>query len=123
MRRAASRPLTTAAVLAAALVLAALSAEAELLFSPEGPTHVPVENDAEAELFNQILMGITEASAAIVEGRNASARAVVAAAAATAQPAPEATPEQVASMVGKVLAAASLQSEALSALGAPSYFW
>ncbi len=109
-----------AAVLAAALLLAASGACAQPLFSPEGPSHVPVENDAEAYLFQQVLTGITEASAAIVEGRNASADRVAAAAAVKA---PDATPDQLARMVGRVMAAASLQTEALSALGDPSTFW
>ncbi|KAL4440448.1 hypothetical protein ABPG75_003449 [Micractinium tetrahymenae] len=125
MRRAASPALaavTTVAVLAV-LLLAPFAVAAQPLFSPEGPSHVPVEDDAEADLFEQILSGITEASAAIVEGRNASADVVVAAAAAKARPPPKAAPSQVAKMVGRVLAAASLQSEALSALGDPSYFW
>lgn len=116
------KPLAAAVVLGA-LLLAAHCAEAQFLFSPEGPSHVPVADDAEAELFEQILAGITEASSAIVEGRNASADTVVAAAAAKVQQPPNATAGQVAKVVGQVLAAASLQSEALSALGDPSYFW
>ncbi|KAL4431781.1 hypothetical protein ABPG77_002997 [Micractinium sp. CCAP 211/92] len=120
---AASRSLAAsaaAAVLAAALLLAMSGAAAQPLFSPEGPSHVPVENDAEAYLFQQVLTGITEASAAIVEGRNVSADRVAAAAAVKA---PDATPDQLARMVGRVMAAASLQTEALSALGDPSTFW
>lgn len=108
------------AAAAALLVLAAGPAAAQIVEMQGSQVGIRVKSDRQAALIQAIAAGFAQAEEN--QRLNRTGPVIQAAVSAQPPPVPNASPAEVRSAVVAVMAAASIQSEALGSLGEPSVF-
>lgn len=111
MRRSAA--VASAAALLLALMLAGTPPATAQLSQPEGPWAVGVRNDAEAELFGQLIAAVSYVAKSELTGEPLPDLVLASAAPKNI------SAETVVQMLGQVFAAASLDTDVARTLGAP----